>query len=254
MSSSDDLDAFSREARSWDEPSEALGQALKERLDRRIGAAAALMTSSDTDSTSTPAPRAFPFGLAASAAGIACVGLFVAAFRSGTMVEPPASGPSASVPALASAPRVDPLPAAQSEPQSLPEPTSPSAPTRTVDVRDLPNSAGAAPVVAGIARSSQATPSHDAIDGSLEEESKMLRAARTARLAGAPERSLALTIEHAARFPSGALAPERDAERISALCSLGRRDDARREIGEFEARWPSSALLERVRTSCRGVP
>ncbi len=247
MSSSDDLDAFLREARTWDEPPEELGSALKERLDRRISAAAVLTTSSAT--VSTPAPRAFPFGLAASVAGIACVAVFVVALQNGMKAEPSASGASAS--AHVPAPRAEPLAVAQPEPESraMPTPESLPASARTVDVRDLPNSPSAA-----TARSARAAPSRDAIDSSLEEESKILRAARTARLAGAPERSLALTNEHAERFPSGALAPERDAERISALCSVGRRDEARRQIGEFEARWPSSSLLERVRTSCRGVP
>jgi hypothetical protein len=262
VSSSDDLDDFLREARSWDDPRDATGAALKQRLDRRIAAAAALATS--TASVSAPPPRTFPFGRAASAAGIACIAAVVFQFGSGAVSNPPPSG-VASADVGRETPRVEPVPTPQPEPASQTgiESGAPS-PSRSVDVRDLPNASdspnvrdwpkrpNAAPVDGD--RNARVSPDRDATDDSLEEETRLLRAARTARLTGAPERSLALTNEHAARFPSGALAPERDAERISALCALGRGDEARRNIGLFEARWPASSLLERVRTSCRGIP
>ena len=264
MSSSDDLDALVRESRMSNEPGDAMGAALKERLDRRIAGAAAVLvpahaarpTSPHVSTSEAPramSPRAGLVGVVAALTGIVCVGAFVIELGAGERRGPAARGTAESPPIVA------PMPAEAREPESTKEilqgePHAQSSPT--VDVRALPDArvaptglnAGPTTTRAQMTR----PPAED--DGSLEEETKLLRAARTARFAGAPERSLSLTSEHAARFPKGALAPERDAERISALCALGHRDEARQEIGRFEGRWPSSALLERVRASCRGVP
>lgn len=233
MSSSDDLDVFLRDARSWDEPGEETGAVLKEQLDRRTAAAAMLSTS-----VAKAAPR-FSQLLTISAAvavGAACIVSFAVMHRSedaaSTAPAPAASlnGSPASPAAEETSPRLGP-------PVSVPE--------ATVDVRDLPDT----PPTTGPRRA----PGRAFTASSLEEESKLLRDARTARLAGAADRSLALTKEHASRFPDGELAPERDAERISALCTLGRREEAATYIADFERRWSTSPLLDRVRTSCRGA-
>ncbi len=233
MSSSDDLDVFLRDARSWDEPGEETGAVLKEQLDRRTAAAAMLSTS-----VAKAAPRSsltWTIG-AAAAVGAACIASFVVIHRS----EDAASATQAPVASL----KGDHVtPAAE---QARPRTAQPvSVPEATVDVRDLPDT----PPTTGPRRA----PGRAFTASSLEEESKLLRDARTARLAGAAERSLALTKEHASRFPDGALAPERDAERISALCTLERREEAATYIADFERRWSTSPLLERVRTSCRGA-
>ncbi len=48
------------------------------------------------------------------------------------------------------------------------------------------------------------------------------------------------------------LGEERAAERILALCALGRKDEARTEAQRFLSRFPRSPVAERVRTSCGG--
>lgn len=239
MSSSDDMDAFLREARSFDEAAEETGAALRERLDRRIAAESAGVQSATGALARLPNVLRF-----VAPVGLACVGLLVWELRRGNVVESPAGGTTIGA---NSAPIVTVVPQAPQQSEASPSQVTPT-PERTIDVRDLPSTS-----IATKPRSAQGQALGPA-DESLEVETKLLRDARTARLAGAPERSLSLTNEHATRFPKGALAPERDAERISALCALGRREDARLQIGEFEARWPSSSLLERVRASCRGLP
>jgi hypothetical protein len=56
--------------------------------------------------------------------------------------------------------------------------------------------------------------------------------------------------EHASRFPAGVLEPEREAERVFALCDVGRVADARREGARFLAATPSGPLAARVAASC----
>ena len=233
MSSSDDLNLFLRDARSWDEPGEETGAVLKEQLDRRTAAAAMLSTP-----VAKAAPRFSPLLTigAAAAVGAACIASFVVMHRADD-AESRSQAPVASLKASPVAPAAEEANLRPLQPVSVPE--------ATVDVRDLPDT----PPSTGPRRG----PGRALTASSLEEESKLLRDARTARLAGAADRSLALTKEHASRFPDGALAPERDAERISALCTLGRREEALGYIVDFERRWSESALLERVRTSCRGA-
>ena len=52
--------------------------------------------------------------------------------------------------------------------------------------------------------------------------------------------------DHARRFRRGRLVEEREALRVKALASLGRRSDARRAAAQFEARFPRSPLLPAV--------
>jgi len=58
--------------------------------------------------------------------------------------------------------------------------------------------------------------------------------------------AMELLAEHARRFRSGRLVEEREALRVKALASLGRRSDARRAAAQFEARFPRSPLLPTV--------
>jgi len=236
VSSSKETDAFLREARMWDEPPDERGAELRELVDRRIASMNA-----------TSAPRsatASSFGLrVAGVVGLACVAFTVVAFRSSTASAPAAPGASPSIAAGATAP----LATAQAAPVHEPELHASRQPEPSIDVRALPDAPPATSSRAAFKRT-------ELIDGSLEIEAKILREARAARLAGAAGRSLSLVTEHATRFPNGALAPERDAERISALCALGRRGEAQTHIADFELRWTSSPLLERVRAACRGTP
>jgi len=85
---------------------------------------------------------------------------------------------------------------------------------------------------------------------SLEEEARLLGAADDAMKAGDAATALRILADHSARFPSSALAPERAAERISALCMAGRRDEARQEAERFLREQSVGPLAARVRASC----
>ena len=84
----------------------------------------------------------------------------------------------------------------------------------------------------------------------LVAETRLLRDADTALRVGDAGRALALLDQHAREFPSGVLAEERAAERILALCKLGRASDARVEATRFLTERPRSPLAGRVRSSC----
>jgi hypothetical protein len=87
---------------------------------------------------------------------------------------------------------------------------------------------------------------------SLEEEATLLRAAQEALLANDPARALRLLDEHAARFPSSVLEPERSAERVFALCAEQKTDAAHVAAGTFLSAHPTGPLASRVRASCGG--
>lgn len=88
----------------------------------------------------------------------------------------------------------------------------------------------------------------------LEREARLLADARRARQAGDGDRALSLLDEHAREFPRGWLASDRAAERILALCTVGRRDEAVREAAVFLNGRPKSPLTRRVEMSCAGQP
>jgi outer membrane protein assembly factor BamD (BamD/ComL family) len=83
-------------------------------------------------------------------------------------------------------------------------------------------------------------------------EAQELRAAQQALRAGDNDRALALLEQQDAHHPSGALAQERQAARVMALCQSQQVALARREAARFEARFPGSPLLGKVRGACRG--
>jgi hypothetical protein len=87
---------------------------------------------------------------------------------------------------------------------------------------------------------------------SLEEETTLLRAAVDAVAANDSARALRLLDEHAARFPSSALEPERSAERVFALCAGQRTDDAHVAASRFLSVHSTGPLASRVRASCGG--
>jgi hypothetical protein len=83
-------------------------------------------------------------------------------------------------------------------------------------------------------------------------EAELLRRADAARKAGDASRALDLLDEHRARFPTGILVQEREAERVVVLCALGRTGDAHVAAAAFLRDWPRSPLAGRVRGSCGG--
>jgi hypothetical protein len=89
--------------------------------------------------------------------------------------------------------------------------------------------------------------------GTVAEEARILRLAEDALRSGEASRALGLLDEHARTFPDGILVEERLAERVAALCMLGRVAEAREEGRRFLRAFPGSPLAEGVRTSC-GFP
>jgi RNA polymerase sigma-70 factor (ECF subfamily) len=68
---------------------------------------------------------------------------------------------------------------------------------------------------------------------SLRAELELVQRIRAATSSGRHEQALALVERHAQQFPAGELTVERDAQRIAALCALGRDDEARGRLDAF---------------------
>jgi hypothetical protein len=78
------------------------------------------------------------------------------------------------------------------------------------------------------------------------DEPQLIERARKA-LASEPRRALLLTQEHQRRFPAGALSVERDVIALEALAHSGQTAEAKRRALAFEAKYPKSIHLPRVR-------
>ncbi len=91
--------------------------------------------------------------------------------------------------------------------------------------------------------------SSTAVD-SLQEETRLLAAAHAALSRGDAASALVLIDEHAARFPSGVLAPERRAARAMALCKQGRAADGQREADALYGEGSKSPVAEKIRRAC----
>jgi hypothetical protein len=79
----------------------------------------------------------------------------------------------------------------------------------------------------------------------LPKEARVLDRARQA-LGTSPAQALALTQEHATRYPRGALIEERERLAIEALVRLGRAGDARERATRFVASFPRSVHRPRI--------
>lgn len=82
----------------------------------------------------------------------------------------------------------------------------------------------------------------------LAAERALIDQALSALRANSAQNALVALMSHERRFAGGALAEERDRLSVDALVQLGRTDQARRRAQLFEARYPSSAHLQRVRS------
>jgi hypothetical protein len=87
----------------------------------------------------------------------------------------------------------------------------------------------------------------------LDAEIALLRDARGALRKGDAVAALAILDMHDRRFPAGALGEDCSAERIYALCALGRVDEVRTLAERFVAAHPVSPHAAMVRASCRGA-
>jgi hypothetical protein len=90
----------------------------------------------------------------------------------------------------------------------------------------------------------QAAPKVDTLAG----ETSLLRDADQALRSGNAARALSLLEEHAARYPRGVLAPERNAERVIARCKLGQIDAKSAE--SYLALHPNSPFAARIQDAC----
>lgn len=118
-----------------------------------------------------------------------------------------------------------------------------------VAVQPAPPAARRAPAAASDAHRPSATPAVPSGRSSLLEETQLVSDAQRALSRDDPSEALALAERHRARFPNGALAQERDAARVFALCAL-QRDELAAARASFLERWPDSAQAARVRAAC----
>ena len=141
---------------------------------------------------------------------------------------PTASMPGAAVPPTAHrSPKASPRTAAElSSPSPTVTTTTPVGPASTIETKPAPSQ--------------------------LDIEIALVRDARAALRSGDATRALVILDEHAQRFPGGALAEDCDAERVSALCALGRGEEARLLARRFVASHPGSPYASAVATSCGG--
>lgn len=84
----------------------------------------------------------------------------------------------------------------------------------------------------------------------LDVEVALIRDGTTHLNAGDPIAALDAFDEHARLFPHGALAEERAAGRVRALCRLGRTSEAQSEAARFLASHPASPHAGSVRAAC----
>jgi hypothetical protein len=85
---------------------------------------------------------------------------------------------------------------------------------------------------------------------SLTEEVRLLSKAERQLSDGLAEDALKTLGEHERRFPRGALAEERMAARVEALCALSRGAEARTELGRLSRAYPKSPHLDGARRFC----
>jgi hypothetical protein len=114
-----------------------------------------------------------------------------------------------------------------------------------------PRAASPGPEASVVARAPRAG---DAPGDRLGDEVKLLDKAQSALQTGKARDAISALDEHASGHEGGALAEERAAARVFALCRLGRVDDARALTAQFLATWPRSPHVSTLKASCGGAP
>ena len=239
-------------ARAQDEPSPAalnrVEHLLAARIARGIGAAAAGALWAQSASgvvlgTSKVVSIAVLVG-AASAVGYWALPSLAPAPTAASVVSPKVRQVTSAPPGNARRAKIAVSPAAAASERS----TVPAlAPSPRVGPRPVGALGNATPVAPGVPDVSALAPEPPDL---LREETAELRRAQQALRAGNSELTLKLLTEQDQTFSRGALQQERSAARVLALCQSGHKDLARTEAEHFEQRWPKSALVARVRSSC----
>jgi RNA polymerase sigma-70 factor (ECF subfamily) len=116
----------------------------------------------------------------------------------------------------------------------------------------------AAPAAAPPATPEQPTPAPAAeetaqirVPNTLADETRLLWEADQALRSGNTSRAVSLLDEHASRYPDGSLSPERGAERVVALCKLGRIDAP--TVRSYLTSHPNLSLSERIQQACSRI-
>jgi len=242
--------ALVQAARRADRPSDADRKRVLAALQARLGDAALLGASV------TEAPRAvasgpsfarsklLKWGLVGSTVLVLGAALFVPRFTDEReQVEPRTS---VSVASAAPTPVVD----AATAPVAVQPRTEPDLPTSPSARSDEPRAAPIA-TLEGARRAIVAPKAPARSRDGLTEEVALLSRAETELHAGRPAKALVALAEHQRRFPRGALAEERTAAKIQALCALGRNEEANAQLRQLLHISPKSALEERSRQACR---
>lgn len=232
-----------RLARSADEPSPAalhrIERSLAARIAKGVGVAAAGALWAP-DATGTLLTTTKIVSIAVVAGALSAVGVY-------RLQQPriPATPAAAAVSAMQQVARTS-KPANQ-----VTEPTPVDASPSTSEITPP------APVVSvsrSVARQPSATPSapaaREAGADQLSDETRELRRAQQALRSGDEQLALQLLDQQDRTYGSGVLQEERSAARVLALCRNGQATRAQSEAGQFERRWPKSALLARVRSAC----
>jgi hypothetical protein len=128
-----------------------------------------------------------------------------------------------------------------------PPPTLPPAPpAHVVSQQAAPKPAEIAPAPEVAEAAGPPVHAVKELPAAMWDEPQLIERARKA-LASDPRRALSLAQEHQRRFPAGALAVERDVIALEALARSGQSTEAARRARAFEAKYPKSIHLPRVR-------
>jgi hypothetical protein len=141
-----------------------------------------------------------------------------------------------------------PAPVAPPEPQKPTSAVAPSlaaAPAPLTEQVPAPSEAQSAPTntvapTSAEPRGTQSPPSSKGTSKDASAEAALLERAREA-ISSDPKRALALTREHARRFPKGILTQEREVIAIDALKRLGKGSEAESRANQFKKTYPGSA-------------
>jgi hypothetical protein len=253
-------------ARDGHEPTKRDRSRVRAALITQLGVGAGLTVAANTSAAAIgPAGLAAASGgVAAAAKGLAAIAIVAVLGGGGVAAYWVARAPAAPVitrplaTALGPAPVIATVRAAEPAPPSAyaapiepvrAEPSRPAAaPSRRGASGSSPGAPDSTPRAGGFPTEPSGPPQH--MSTMLENETRLIRGGIAALHAGDAAGALALFDEHARRYPSGTLAEERDAERVTALCDLRRNAEAAAEAAAFLQSHPRSTLASRVGAVC----
>ena len=225
--------ALIRAGRAAFRPDPSDRERVREALTGALGPGALVDRARPAKLTKSMAPGASPV----PAWVLGGLGAFVLGGAVVVAAHPWARTPSqAAIPVALSLPSADPTP-------SSPLPSPANIPDRASEPQRAEGLSGAPKPVAR-------SPAVSAPSDSLPEEVRMLSRAEEQLNSGHADEALRTLADHERRFPGGALAEERMAARVQALCALGRLAAARTELARLAQTYPRSPHLDRARRFC----